>query len=137
MQKIGLSRELLVATEDKTISRNKKDKPEDTTGVDVAHELSRSDADSLMRKVNRYIKHLRYGKLFSSYRPGFEVRACRLCQGVLMFHHFPLEAGVGQDCPVRFTDFVYREIRDISTDRQRGHPIASFVASVVQNGCVR
>ena len=26
---------------------------------------------------------------FSSYRSGFEVRTYRLCQRVLMFHHFP------------------------------------------------
>ena len=30
---------------------------------------------------------------FSSYRAGFEVRTYRLCQRVLMFHHFPDEAG--------------------------------------------
>src|SRR5439155_8788280 len=35
---------------------------------------------------------------FSSYRSGFEVRTARLCQRVLMFHHFPGEAGVERDC---------------------------------------
>jgi Salmonella virulence plasmid 65kDa B protein len=44
---------------------------------------------------------------FSSYRAGFEVRIYRLCQRVLMFHHFPYEAGVGKDCLVRSTDFTY------------------------------
>ncbi len=38
---------------------------------------------------------------FSTYRAGFEVRTSRLCQRVLMFHHFPGEAGVGRDCLVR------------------------------------
>ena len=38
---------------------------------------------------------------FSSYRAGFEVRTYRLCQRVLMFHHFPNEQGGGQDCLVR------------------------------------
>ena len=33
---------------------------------------------------------------FSSYRAGFEVRTYRLCQRVLMFHHFPGEPGVAR-----------------------------------------
>lgn len=32
---------------------------------------------------------------FSTYRPGFEIRAFRLCRRILMFHHFPEELGVG------------------------------------------
>src|SRR5262249_50876549 len=64
---------------------------------------------------------------FSSYRAGFEVRTYRLCQRVLMFHHFPGEAGVGADCLVRSTDFVYRDIRNNPDDRTHGHPIASFI----------
>ena len=36
---------------------------------------------------------------FSSYRAGFEVRTYRLCQRVLMFHHFPGEAGRRQRLP--------------------------------------
>jgi len=44
---------------------------------------------------------------FSSYRAGFEIRTTRLCKRVLMFHHFPGEEGVGQDCLVRSTDFSY------------------------------
>lgn len=57
---------------------------------------------------------------FSSYRPGFELRNYRLCRRVLMFHHFPTEAGVGTDCLVRSTDFAYRE----------DDSVASFLASV-------
>src|SRR5438876_405977 len=38
---------------------------------------------------------------FSAYRAGFEVRTCRVCQRVLMFHHFPGEPDVGADCLVR------------------------------------
>jgi virulence plasmid B protein/glycosyltransferase TcdB-like subunit of Tc toxin/glycosyltransferase TcdB-like subunit of Tc toxinin len=45
---------------------------------------------------------------FSSYRAGFEVRTCRLCQRVLMFHHFPDVPEVGKNCLVRSTDFNYR-----------------------------
>ncbi|GII61303.1 hypothetical protein Skr01_13880 [Sphaerisporangium krabiense] len=45
---------------------------------------------------------------FSSYRAGFEVRTYRLCRRVLMFHHFPGEPGVGEDCLVRATELAYR-----------------------------
>lgn len=74
---------------------------------------------------------------FSSYRAGFEVRTYRLCQRVLIFHHFPSESGIGQDCLVRSMDFAYRESRGISADRQHGHPIASFIASLTQKGYLR
>lgn len=63
---------------------------------------------------------------FSSYRAGFEVRTCRLCQRVLMFHHFPDEAGVGENCLVRSTAFDYRET-----------PVAAFVTAVTQSGYQR
>ncbi len=71
---------------------------------------------------------------FSSYRAGFEIRTYRLCQRVLMFHHFPGDAAVGQNCLVRSTDFTYRNIRDNADDLTHGHPIASFLASVTQCG---
>ena len=45
---------------------------------------------------------------FSSYRSCFEVRTYRLCQRVLMFHHFPNETNVGPNCLVRSTDIVYQ-----------------------------
>src|ERR1700722_17535109 len=35
---------------------------------------------------------------FSNFRSGFEVRQYRLCQRILMFHHFPDEPDVGPDC---------------------------------------
>ncbi|MBN1428900.1 MAG: hypothetical protein JXB07_10990 [Anaerolineae bacterium] len=62
---------------------------------------------------------------FSSYRAGFEVRTYRLCQRVLMFHHFPDEA-VGSDCLVASTDFEYDE-----------NAFASFLVSVTHSGYVR
>jgi len=74
---------------------------------------------------------------FSSYRAGFEVRTYRLCQRVLMFHHFPDEEEVGKDCLVRSTDFVYRDIRNNTEDLRKGHPTASFIASVTQSGYKR
>lgn len=62
---------------------------------------------------------------FSTYRAGFEIRTCRLCRRVLMFHHFPDELGV-EDCLVRSTNFEYEE-----------GPIATFLTSVVQSGYKR
>ncbi len=45
---------------------------------------------------------------FSHYRPCFEVRTYRLCQRILMFHHFANELGVA-DCLVRSTEFSYAQ----------------------------
>ena len=61
---------------------------------------------------------------FSSYRAGFEVRSYRLCQRVLMFHHFPNELGT-EDYLVRSTELTYKQ-----------SPIASFVTEIVQSGYV-
>jgi RHS repeat-associated protein len=74
---------------------------------------------------------------FSTYRSGFEVRTYRLCQRVLMFHHFPDEQEVGQDCLVRSMDLVYRNIRDNPDDLRKGNPVASFIASITQCGYKR
>lgn len=74
---------------------------------------------------------------FSVYRAGFEVRTYRLCQRVLMFHHFPDEAEVGTDCLVHSTDFVYRNTRNNPDDLKRGHPVASFIHSITQSGYKR
>jgi RHS repeat-associated protein len=46
---------------------------------------------------------------FSTYRAGFEVRTYRRARRALLFHHFPGEAGVGDDCLVRSTDFHYSD----------------------------
>jgi RHS repeat-associated protein len=73
---------------------------------------------------------------FSNYRAGFEVRTQRLCQRVLMFHHFPDES-IGANCLVRSTDFVYRDSRGNPVDRKQGNPIASFIASVSHSGYKR
>ena len=68
---------------------------------------------------------------FSGYRAGFEVRTYRLCQRVLMFHHFPEEAEVGLDCLVRSTDLTYSYELDPS---HADNPIFSFLLSATQNG---
>jgi hypothetical protein len=136
-------------------------KAENSDDVDEtqAHERNRTPDT---RKVNRYVKHIRYGnhapyfpKLlenhpwptvpaddewffevvfdygehhadvptpdmevaqwkrrldpFSSYRSCFEARTYRLCQRVLMFHHFEGEENVRRDCLVRSTDFTYSD----------------------------
>ncbi|GAA0408676.1 hypothetical protein Acor_71520 [Acrocarpospora corrugata] len=66
---------------------------------------------------------------FSSYRAGFEVRTYRTCQRVLMFHHFPAEAGVGRDCLVRSMDFAYSDEVDPTDVR---NPVHTFLRSVTQ-----
>jgi RHS repeat-associated protein len=71
---------------------------------------------------------------FSTYRAGFEVRTYRLCQRVLMFHHFPDEADVGQDCLVRSLDFTYSYQQNPSNVR---NPIYSLLLSVKQTGYKR
>jgi RHS repeat-associated protein len=68
---------------------------------------------------------------FSSYRSCFEVRTTRLCQRVLMFHHFPGESGVGRDCLVRSTEFTYSE--EVNPTDVR-NPVYTFLRSVTQTG---
>jgi RHS repeat-associated protein len=68
---------------------------------------------------------------FSTYRPGFEVRTTRLCQRVLMFHHFEGEEGVGKNCLVRSTDFTYSHEQDPTNVR---NPVYTFLQAVTQTG---
>ena len=68
---------------------------------------------------------------FSSYRSGFEVRTTRLCQRVLMFHHFDGEEGVGKDCLVRSTDFTYSDEQDPADAR---NAVYTFLRAVTQTG---
>jgi RHS repeat-associated protein len=71
---------------------------------------------------------------FSTYRAGFEVRTYRLCQRVLMFHHFPDEPEVGSDCLVRSTDFTYSHAQDPTSAR---NPVYTFLQQVTQSGYKR
>ncbi|MGH8657945.1 MAG: SpvB/TcaC N-terminal domain-containing protein, partial [Gammaproteobacteria bacterium] len=71
---------------------------------------------------------------FSTYRSGFEVRTYRLCQRVLIFHHFPAEPEVGADCLVRSTDFTY-SYEDNEPDPR--DPIFYFLLSMTQTGYQR
>lgn len=68
---------------------------------------------------------------FSSCRAGFELRTYRLCQRVLMFHHFPTELEVGANCLVRSTEFTYAHAADPSNAQ---HPMLARIASVIQAG---
>lgn len=47
---------------------------------------------------------------FSSYRSGFEIRQYRLCRRILMFHHFPHETNIGQNCVISSLNLIYEEI---------------------------
>ncbi|MDX2423233.1 MAG: SpvB/TcaC N-terminal domain-containing protein, partial [Amphritea sp.] len=71
---------------------------------------------------------------FSNYRPGFELRTTRLCQRVLMFHHFEGEEDVGLDCLVRSTDFTYSHEQDPDNVR---NPVYTFLRSVTQSSYKR
>ena len=68
---------------------------------------------------------------FSSYRSGFEVRTSRICQRVLMFHHFPGEPGVGTNCLVRSTDFEYSHEQEPARAQ---NPVYTFLRAVTQTG---
>jgi RHS repeat-associated protein len=68
---------------------------------------------------------------FSSYRAGFEVRTYRICQRVLMFHHFSGEAGVERNCLVRSTDFTYSDEVNPADAR---NPVYTFLKAVAQTG---
>lgn len=71
---------------------------------------------------------------FSTYRAGFEVRTCRLCSRVLMFHHFPNEPSAGDNCLVRSTDFTYSSEPD---PNNAAKPVYTFLLAATQNGYVR
>ena len=68
---------------------------------------------------------------FSNYRAGFEVRTTRRCRRVLMFHHFPDEAGVGADCLVRSTDLAYSDQQAPTNAR---NPVYTFLCAITQTG---
>lgn len=71
---------------------------------------------------------------FSSFRSTFDVRTYRLCERVLMFHHFPkVENGeAGYDGLVRSTGFAY----DQQDPRSKllGNPVATKLLSITQTG---
>jgi RHS repeat-associated protein len=68
---------------------------------------------------------------FSNYRSAFEVRTHRRARRILYFHNFPQESGVGADCLVRSTDFLYS---DQQTPGDPHNPIYTFLVSATQTG---
>jgi len=79
---------------------------------------------------------------FSSFRPGFEIRTYRLCQRILMFHHFeeevqfagtPEETGFGSQYLVRSQELNY-EPSDINDSRQAE---LTYLNSLIQSGFIR
>ncbi|NGO54716.1 SpvB/TcaC N-terminal domain-containing protein [Allomesorhizobium camelthorni] len=68
---------------------------------------------------------------FSSYRAGFEIRTYRTCQRLLMFHHFPGEAGVERNCLTRSIAFSYSDEINPSDAR---NPTYTFLKGVAQSG---
>ena len=71
---------------------------------------------------------------FSSYRSGFEVRTYRLCQRVLMFHHFRSEAAVGPDCLVTSMALRYRGQPAGAVHDNLGEPTGTVLESVKVTG---
>jgi len=59
---------------------------------------------------------------FSSYRATFEIRTYRLCQRILMFHHFPDQLGQ-QDVLISSMDFTYDS-----------RPMSTYLVSIADTG---
>lgn len=79
---------------------------------------------------------------FSSYRSGFDIRTNRLCNRILMFHHFeeerqfvgtPDETNFGREYLVKSLDLNY----DPSTINESGQTEVSYLQSIVQSGYIR
>ena len=68
---------------------------------------------------------------FSTFRAGFEIRTYRLCQRVLMLHHFEHEKEIGTNYLVRSTDFEYSYEEN---PKDSTNPIYSKLVSVTQTG---
>jgi RHS repeat-associated protein len=71
---------------------------------------------------------------FSNFRSTFDIRTYRLCQRILMFHHFPPgeNGDSGYDGLVRSTDFTYDQQDPLSA--LIGNPVATKLISVTQTG---
>jgi len=72
---------------------------------------------------------------FSEYRPGFEIRACRLCRRVLMYHHF---AELGQTpCLISSLDVEYRDW-SLETQPEEGKKMElTYLVAAHQRGYIR
>jgi RHS repeat-associated protein len=88
------------------------------------------DHDRLSPKPSDSDQWICRNDAFSSRRSGFEMRTYRLCQRICIFHHFPEEDGVGDDCLVKAYELKYRNIRGNPDDERYGHPNGSFLETV-------
>lgn len=74
---------------------------------------------------------------FSSYRSGFEIRTCRLCRRILIFHHFAEEEhwhlDFGKDCLVWSLGLQYAPSSINGSDLAE----VSYLKSLTQKGYVR
>jgi RHS repeat-associated protein len=69
---------------------------------------------------------------FSTHRAGFEIRTYRLCQRLLIFHHFPDEPEIGANCLVRSLDLSYRQ--DPGHKSKSGSSLGTYLNSVTSKG---
>lgn len=113
-------------------STNISELPEDHWHFHVLFDYGEHDAANPIPGDNTVWQ--RRNDPFSQYRAGFEVRTYRLCQRVLMFHHFENEANLGKNCLVRSTDFEFEYESDPHNAR---NPIYSFLSSASQTGYKR
>ena len=67
---------------------------------------------------------------FSNYKPGFEMRTYRLCQRVLLFHHFE-ELG-DAPCLVRSLDFKYES----ASTNDLGQAAVTYLQSLTESGYI-
>ena len=72
---------------------------------------------------------------FSIYRAGFEIRTARLCQRVLMFHHF--EKLGDQPCLVRSLDLQYRDWSKHKGAEQGRKMEVTYLISATQRSYIR
>jgi RHS repeat-associated protein len=100
---------------------------------EVVFDYGEHDAD-IPTPTGEVVPWPRRNDPFSTYRAGFEVRIYRLCQRVLMFHHFPGETDMGANCLVRSTDFTYSHEENPA---DASNPIFSTLLSVSQFGYKR
>lgn len=75
---------------------------------------------------------------FSTYRSGFEIRVYRLCQRVLMFHHFPEEqnqdgSSFGENYLVRSLEFIHGSSGINNSDDAE----VNYLGEIIASGYVR
>lgn len=101
---------------------------------EVVFDYGEHDLTSPTPAENPSLKWVARADPFSNFRSTFDIRTYRLCQRVLMFHHFlKRENGeAGYDGLVRSTDFKYDQ--QAGQSQLLGNPIATKLLSVTQTG---